>query len=248
MLEVRDLTAAYGGIVAVRGASLNVAPGQCVALIGSNGAGKTTLLHAICGLMPPVSGSILFRYANIVGEAPYRVARRGILLVPEGRQILGPLSVRENLELGRLALGSRPSEPYASLGAVLDLFPRLAERIKQIAGSLSGGEQQMLAIARALMGGPQLLLLDEPSLGLAPIVVSAVFDALKRLNASGLTILLVEQNARRALDIAEYAYVMERGRIVDEGESARLRRDPNIQSHYLGVASPSAQTSAETLS
>jgi len=158
--------------------------------------------------------------------------------VPEGREILGPLTVRENLELGRLALGARRRGRHASLDAVFDLFPRLAERVEQIAGSLSGGEQQMLAIARALMGEPELLLLDEPSLGLAPIVVSAVFEALKRLNRSGLTILLVEQNARRALEIADYAYVMERGRIVDEGESARLRTDPNIQSHYLGVASP----------
>jgi branched-chain amino acid transport system ATP-binding protein len=248
MLEVRDLTAAYGGIVAVRGASLSVAPGQCVALIGSNGAGKTTLLHTLCGLMRPSAGSMLFRGASIAGEPAYRVARKGMLLVPEGRQILGPLSVRENLELGRLALGSRPGGPYASLDAVLGLFPRLAERMEQVAGSLSGGEQQMLAIARALMGSPDLLLLDEPSLGLAPIVVSAVFDTLKRLNASGLTILLVEQNARRALDIAGYAYVMERGRIVDEGKSARLRSDPNIQSHYLGVAAAAGPPSVETLS
>ena len=248
MLEVCDLTAAYGGIVAVRGVTLSVAPGQCVALIGSNGAGKTTLLHTLCGLMRPSSGSILFRDASIAGEPAYRVARKGMLLVPEGRQILGPLSVRENLELGRLALGSRAGGPTASLDAVLNLFPRLAERMEQIAGSLSGGEQQMLAIARALMGSPELLLLDEPSLGLAPIVVAAVFDTLKRLNASGLTILLVEQNARRALDIADYAYVMERGRIVDEGESARLRSDPSIQSHYLGVAAAAGPSSVETLS
>ena len=162
--------------------------------------------------------------------------------MPEGRQILGPLTVRENLELGRLALGSRRRGRRASLDAVFDLFPRLAERVEQIAGSLSGGEQQMLAIGRALMGEPELLLLDEPSLGLAPIVVAAVFDALKRLNSSGLTILLVEQNARRALEIADYAYVMERGRIVEEGESSRLRTDPNIQSHYLGVASSLSPT------
>jgi branched-chain amino acid transport system ATP-binding protein len=236
MLEVRNLTSAYGGIVAVRGASLRVAVGQCVALIGSNGAGKTTLLHTVCGLMRPASGDITFRDSDITGQPAYRVARKGILLVPEGRQILGPLSVRENLELGRLALGVRPSGPYANLEAVLELFPRLAERLEQLAGSLSGGEQQMLAIGRALMGGPDLLLLDEPSLGLGPIVVATVFETLKRLNEAGLTILLVEQNARRALAIADYAYVMERGRIVDEGPSERLRSDPNIQSHYLGVA------------
>jgi branched-chain amino acid transport system ATP-binding protein len=237
MLTVRDLSAFYGGIAAVRGASLTVAAGKCVALIGSNGAGKTTLLNAICGALRPAAGNILFGETNITGEPAYRVARRGILLVPEGRQILGPLTVRENLELGRLALGSRRRGRRASLDAVFDLFPRLAERVEQVAGSLSGGEQQMLAIGRARMGEPELLLLDEPSLGLAPIVVAAVFEALKRLNSSGLTILLVEQNARRALEIADYAHVMERGRIVDEGESARLRTDPSIQSHYLGVAS-----------
>jgi branched-chain amino acid transport system ATP-binding protein len=236
MLEVRNLTSAYGGILAVRGATLRVATGQCVALIGSNGAGKTTLLHTVCGLMRPAAGDISFRDADITGQPAYRVARKGILLVPEGRQILGPLSVRENLELGRLALGGRPSGSYANLDAVLELFPRLAERLEQMAGSLSGGEQQMLAIGRALMGAPDLLLLDEPSLGLAPIVVATVFETLKRLNAAGLTILLVEQNARRALALADYAYVMERGRIVDEGPTERLRSDPNIQSHYLGVA------------
>jgi branched-chain amino acid transport system ATP-binding protein len=245
MLEVRDLTSAYGGIVAVRGASLRVAAGQCVALIGSNGAGKTTLLHTVCGLMRPASGDISFRDANITGQPAYRVARKGILLVPEGRQILGPLSVRENLELGRLALGARSSGPYANLQAVLELFPRLAERLEQLAGSLSGGEQQMLAIGRALMGGPDLLLLDEPSLGLAPIVVSTVFETLKRLNEAGLTILLVEQNARRALAIANYAYVMERGRIVHEGASERLRSDPNIQSHYLGGATAAGPPAVE---
>ena len=242
MLTVRDLSAFYGGIAAVRGASLTVAAGKCVALIGSNGAGKTTLLNAICGALRPAAGNILLGEANITGEPAYRVARRGILLVPEGRQILGPLTVRENLELGRLALGSRRRGRRASLDAVFDLFPRLAERVEQIAGSLSGGEQQMLAIGRALMGEPELLLLDEPSLGLAPIVVAAVFDALKRLNGSGLTILLVEQNARRALEIADYAYVMERGHIVQEGESSRLRTDPNIRSHYLGVASSLSPT------
>ena len=199
MLEIRGLTSAYGGIVAVRDVSLRVAAGQCVALIGSNGAGKTTLLHTICGLMRPTSGNITFRDADITGQPAYRVARKGMLLVPEGRQILGPLSVRENLELGRLALGARAGGPYANLEAVLELFPRLAERLEQLAGSLSGGEQQMLAIGRALMGSPDLLLLDEPSLGLAPIVVGTVFETLRRLNEAGLTILLVEQNARRAL-------------------------------------------------
>jgi branched-chain amino acid transport system ATP-binding protein len=248
MLEVRNLTSSYGGIVAVRGASLRVAAGQCVALIGSNGAGKTTLLHTVCGLMRPTSGDVAFRDADITGQPAYRVARKGILLVPEGRQILGPLSVRENLALGHLALGARAGGPYSNLDAVLELFPRLAERLEQLAGSLSGGEQQMLAIGRALMGAPDLLLLDEPSLGLAPIVVATVFETLKRLNEAGLTILLVEQNARRALAIADYAYVMERGRVVDEGSSERLRSDPNIQSHYLGVATVTGPPVIERLS
>jgi branched-chain amino acid transport system ATP-binding protein len=236
MLEVRDLVSAYSGIVAVRSATLSVAQGKCIALIGSNGAGKSTMLHTICGLMRPSSGSISFRDENITGQPAYRIARKGVVLVPEGRQILAPLSVRENLELGSLALGKRPRGDYGTVEAVFGLFPRLEERREQLAGSLSGGEQQMLAIGRALMGAPELLLLDEPSLGLAPIIVSMVFDALKRLNAAGLTILLVEQNARLALQISDYAYVMERGRIVNEGESKRLRTDPSIQAHYLGGA------------
>ena len=246
MLELSDITTAYGGIVAVRGVTLRVPAGATVVLIGSNGAGKTTLLHSICGVCRPSAGEITLRGEKITGAPPHRIARKGILLVPEGRQILGPLSVRENLELGRLALGGRPAGTDASLSAVYALFPRLKERENQIAGSLSGGEQQMLAIGRALMGRPEILLLDEPSLGLAPKVVALVFEALARLNRAGLTILLVEQNARRALEIAQYAYVMERGRIVDEGASERLRGDPNIQSHYLGGAAP--QASAAELS
>ena len=242
MLTVRDLSAFYGGIVAVRGASLTVAAGKCVALIGSNGAGKTTLLNAICGALRPAAGNILFGETNITGEPAYRVARRGILLVPEGRQILGPLTVRENLELGRLALGSRRRGRRASLDAVFDLFPRLAERVEQIAGSLSGGEQQMLAIGRALDGraGTSAARRAEPR-----SCADRRRRGLRRAQAAqrpGLTILLVEQNARRALEIADYAYVMERGRIVEEGESSRLRTDPNIQSHYLGVASSLSPT------
>jgi len=236
VLSASSINKSFNALVVLNQVNFVVGEREAVGIVGPNGAGKTTLLNAICGALRPASGNILFGETNITGEPAYRVARRGILLVPEGRQILGPLTVRENLELGRLALGSRRGGRRPSLGAVFDLFPRLAERVEQIAGSLSGGEQQMLAIGRALMGAPELLLLDEPSLGLAPIVVAAVFDALKRLNSSGLTILLVEQNARGALEIADYAYVMERGRIVDEGESSGLRTDPNIQSHYLGVA------------
>jgi branched-chain amino acid transport system ATP-binding protein len=245
MLELENVTTAYGGIVAVRGVSLSVRAGSTVALIGSNGAGKTTLLHTICGVCRPSAGAITLRGQKITGAPAHRIARKGVLLVPEGRQILGPLSVRENLELGRLALGRRPPSAEANLSAVYSLFPRLKEREDQIAGSLSGGEQQMLAIGRSLMGRPEILLLDEPSLGLAPMVVSLVFEALARLNRAGLTILLVEQNARRALEIAHYAYVMERGRIVDAGESERLRNDPSMQSHYLGGAAVPAPAGGE---
>ena len=188
MLEVRDLTSAYGGIVAVRGVSLRVAAGRCVALIGSPTApARRRCCTPICGLMRPATGEHHVPRRRISpGQPAYRVARKGILLVPEGRQILGPLSVRENLELGRLALGGTSGRlRMRTSSACYELFPRLAERLEQLAGSLSGGEQQMLAIGRALMGGPDILLLDEPSLGLAPIVVSTVFETLKRLNRGG---------------------------------------------------------------
>jgi len=233
MLEVADLTTTYGGIVAVRDVSLRVPRGRIVALLGGNGAGKTTLLHSICGVCRPQRGQIRFDGRSLVGVATHRIARRGILLVPEGRQILAPLSVRENLELGRLARRQR-SSAYGSAERVFELFPRLAQRANNLGGSLSGGEQQMLAIGRALMGAPEILLLDEPSLGLAPKIVSQMFEALQTLNRSGLTILLVEQKARRALEIADEAYVMERGQIVDSGSTERLRTDPRIVAHYLG--------------
>ena len=240
MLEVCNLTAMYGGIVAVRGASLSVPRGRIVTLIGANGAGKTTLLHTICGIVRAASGSVQLDSAPLLGASTYQVARRGVLLVPEGRQILGPLSVRENLELGRLACRRRASAFQADVERVFSMFPRLQERADTQAGSLSGGEQQMLAIGRALMGGPEVLLLDEPSLGLAPKVVGQVFEVLQTLNAAGLTILLVEQKARRALEIAHEGYVMERGQIVFSGTSAALRSEPRIVEHYLGGAGADA--------
>jgi branched-chain amino acid transport system ATP-binding protein len=232
MLTVTDLTASYSGIHALRGVSLSVSEGEFVSLIGPNGAGKSTLLNCLSGVVRPTGGSIKFNGEELVGTAPWNVSRKGLLQVPEGRQILANLTVRENLELGATALSGRQST--YSLERINSLFPILAERREQRAGSLSGGQQQMLAIGRALMGGPRLLLLDEPSLGLAPVIVVQVFEALRSLNAEGLTILLVEQNARKALDSTDRAYVIEQGRVVHEGVSAELAKDPAVIAHYLG--------------
>ncbi|AWJ93934.1 ABC transporter ATP-binding protein (plasmid) [Azospirillum baldaniorum] len=230
MLEIQDLVTAYDGIRALRGVTLTVPAGAMVALIGPNGAGKSTLLNSVSGVVTPASGRIRFDGAEIAGLPAHRVARRGLLQVPEGRQILGPLSVEENLRLGRLAAGTRGT---ADIDEVYALFPILAERRRQEGGSLSGGQQQMLAIGRALMGRPRLLMLDEPSLGLSPLMAAQVFAALETLRRSGLTILLVEQNARRALDATGHAYVLEQGRIVHQGPSGALARDPAVVRHYL---------------
>jgi branched-chain amino acid transport system ATP-binding protein len=232
MLQVTGLTAGYSGIKALRGAALSVSEGEFIALIGPNGAGKSTLLNCLSGVVRPTGGSIRFRDQELLGVAPWHIARRGLLQVPEGRQILPNLTVRENLTLGATALSGRT--PTYTLERINNLFPILAERREQRAGSLSGGQQQMLAIGRALMGAPRLLLLDEPSLGLAPVIVTQVFEALRALNAEGLTILLVEQNARQALLATDRAYVIERGCVVHEGLSADLAADPAIVSHYLG--------------
>ncbi len=232
MLSVTNLTAAYSGIQALRGVSLSVSEGEFVALIGPNGAGKSTLLNCLSGVVRASGGSISFLGEDLVGTAPWNVSRKGLLQVPEGRQILANLTVRENLELGATARSERPSA--YTLERINGLFPILEERRAQRAGSLSGGQQQMLAIGRALMGGPRLLLLDEPSLGLAPVIVSQVFDALRALNAEGLTILLVEQNARKALDSTDRGYVIEQGRVVHEGPSDVLAQDASVIAHYLG--------------
>ena len=232
ILSATDVTAGYSGVTALRGVSLEVRQGEFVALIGPNGAGKSTLLNCVSGVVRASAGSIRFQGDELLGTAPWSIARKGLLQVPEGRQILANLSVRENLGLGATALSGRKS-PY-SLEHIEQLFPILARRREQRAGSMSGGEQQMLAIGRALMGGPRLLLLDEPSLGLAPLVVAQVFAALRALNAGGLSILLVEQNARQALAATHRAYVIEQGRVVHEGDSAALARDPDIVAHYLG--------------
>jgi len=235
MLEVEGITTTYDGIVAVRDASLSVREGQVVAFIGSNGAGKTTLLNTISGILRPRAGRILFEGADIIDVAPHRISRRGLLHVPEGRQILGPLSVEENLLLGRLAARGRCGLDGDDLGRIYEQFPILRERRALAAGQLSGGEQQMLALGRALMGQPRLLLLDEPSLGLAPTLVNQLFEALARLHRDGLTILLVEQNAKRALEFSDYTYVIEHGEIVRQGKSALLREDQAVIEHYLGA-------------
>ncbi|MER2537508.1 MAG: ABC transporter ATP-binding protein [Rhizobiaceae bacterium] len=232
MLRVSSLAAAYDGIEALRDIDFSISEGEMVALIGPNGAGKSTLLNCLSGIVPLRRGSIHFQSEDISGAAAYSIARRGLLHVPEGRQILVDLSVEENLRLGELARGLRKSR--FGLLEIYSMFPILQERRAQLAGSLSGGQQQMLAIGRALMGGPNMLLLDEPSLGLAPLIVDQVFDALRRLNAEGLTILLVEQNAHRALQATGRAYVLERGRIVYQGRSADLSSDSRVIEHYLG--------------
>ena len=232
MLVVENIKASYSGIKALRGVSLRVAAGDMVALIGPNGAGKSTLLNCVSGLVRPAGGHVRIDGDDIAGGSPWAVSRRGILQVPEGRQIFADMTVLENLQLGRTALAGRPAT--YPLDRVFALFPILAERRSQLAGSLSGGQQQMVAIGRALMGSPRVLLLDEPSLGLAPIVVQQVFAALQRLNAEGLTILLVEQNARQALEATSSAYIIEQGRIVHAGPSRDLARDPDVAAFYLG--------------
>ena len=232
MLEVKDLAAAYSGIEALRGVSLHIEAGEMVALIGANGAGKSTLLNCLSGTVRARRGSVHFEGHNITGMKPHRVAREGLLQVPEGRQILVELTVEENLLLGELARGSRTSD--YGLKDVYQLFPILEDRRTQKGGTLSGGQQQMLAIGRALMGGPRLLLLDEPSLGLSPIITDQVFEALRRLNGSGLTILLVEQNAHRALQATQRAYLLEHGELAFQGNSADLINDEKVIAHYLG--------------
>ena len=232
MLKITNLSASYSGISALHGVSLDVDTGEMIALIGATGAGKSTLLNCISGIVPAAAGSAVFKGAELRGKRPAAIARLGLLQVPEGRQILGDLSVQENLQLGELALGGRSAT--WSYDKVVDLFPVLGKRQEQRAGSLSGGEQQMLAIGRALMGAPEMLLLDEPSLGLAPIIVDQVFAVLKQLNEAGLTILLVEQNARRALGVASRAYILERGKVVREGSAAEIAADPQVVSYYLG--------------
>ena len=232
MLEIADLSVHYGNIRALDGISLRVESGELVALIGSNGAGKTTTLKAITGLLRASHGAIRFEAEDITRASTDRIVSLGISHCPEGRRIFGRLTVRENLVLGGI---TRPkAEVRSDMERIGDLFPRLRERMGQQGGTLSGGEQQMLAIGRALMSRPRLLILDEPSLGLAPLMVERIFEVIDDLKRNGLTILLVEQNVHHALDSADRAYVLESGRITLEGTADALRHDPQVEHSYLG--------------
>ena len=233
LLRVEKLSVAYGAIVALRDVDFEVQPGEIVTLIGSNGAGKSTLLRTVSGLLRPRAGSIWFDGRDITGERPDRRVARGISHVPEGRRIFANLSVRENLQMGAYL---RRDGEAAALERVLALFPRLRERLAQSGGTLSGGEQQMLAIGRALMAQPRLLLLDEPSLGLAPLLVQQIFAIVREINAQGTTVVLVEQNARQALRVARRAYVLETGAVSLSGDAAQLARDERVRDAYLGGA------------
>ena len=232
LLKVDDIHVYYGSIHAIKGVSFEVNEGEIVTLIGANGAGKSTTLNTVSGLLKPRMGMISFKGESIVGMGASRIVAKGMALCPEGRRVFQQMTVRENLEMGGF---TRPAEEIpASLEDVFKRFPRLKEREKQVAGTLSGGEQQMLAMGRALMSRPRVLMLDEPSMGLAPILVEQIFDIIKELHSSGTTILLVEQNAQMALSIADRAYVLETGLISTEGDAKELMHDDAIRKAYLG--------------
>ncbi|HEX2098767.1 MAG TPA: ABC transporter ATP-binding protein [Rubrobacteraceae bacterium] len=235
LLEVKDIHSYYGHIHALRGISLTVEEGEIVTLIGSNGAGKTTTLRSIHGILPPKEGKIVFRGEEIQGKPAHDMIRRGIAQSPEGRKIFPRMTVLENLEMGAYHRNDR-SETKEDMDRVFDLFPRLKERAKQEAGTMSGGEQQMLSIGRALMGSPKLLLLDEPSMGLAPLLVERIFQTIEKINQQGMTMLLVEQNANVALDVATRGYVLETGKIVNAASANNLKQDPRVREAYLGEA------------
>jgi branched-chain amino acid transport system ATP-binding protein len=230
VLRVRNLECGYGSLKVIKGVSFHVAAGEIVALIGANGAGKTSLLKAIAGLLPPWRGEVRVNGRSIAGQPPWRGIVNSMVLVPEGRQIFGSMTVQENLVVG----GYHNPDRNLAIEEVYGRFPRLRERAGQLAGTLSGGEQQMLAIGRALVGRPRLLLMDEPSMGLAPLVVREVFASIRRLQAQGVTVFLVEQNAVAAMGIAGRTYVLETGEIVMEGASADLLRNPEVKRAYLG--------------
>ena len=232
ILKVEDINVYYGAIHAIKGVSFEVNQGEIVTLIGANGAGKSTVLNTVSGLLTSKTGSIVFDGQNLHGVAPHKVVARGLAQVPEGRRVFLQMSVEENLEMGAY---TRPSSEIApGIADVYERFPRLKERRTQVAGTLSGGEQQMLAMGRALMSKPKLLMLDEPSMGLAPILVEQIFDIIKELHKAGTTILLVEQNAQAALSVANRGYVLETGKIVTTGTGAELLASPAIKKAYLG--------------
>ncbi len=235
LLEVKDLHVHYGKIEALRGVSFQVNTGEVVAVIGANGAGKTTTLKTISGLLKPTSGSITFDGVNVATVAPYARVDLGISQVPEGRGIFPGMSVLENLEMGKYHRKHGRDEMAEDLERVYELFPRVKERAKQSAGTLSGGEQQMVAIGRALMSRPRLLLLDEPSMGLAPMIVAQIFEIITKINQEGMTIVLVEQNAQQALLRSERAYVLETGSVVKSAPSAELLTDDDVKRAYLGI-------------
>lgn len=231
ILRVKELQVNYGGIEAVKGISFDVPAGDIVTLIGANGAGKSTTLKAIAGLVKPRGGSIEFEGADITGKDTSDIVARGVTLVPEGRRVFANMTVLENIKIGAYL---RKDSLEEDINWVYDLFPRLKEREWQLAGTLSGGEQQMLAVARALMSRPKVLMMDEPSLGLAPLVVKGIFDIIREINKQGVTVLLIEQNANMALKTADYAYVLETGRIGLSGTGAELLRNEDVKKAYLG--------------
>jgi len=233
LLELKQFAVSYGGIKAVKGVDLHVARGELVCLIGANGAGKSTLLKALCGLLPAAHGSVLYDGHAITHQPAHVIARRGLALVPEGRGIFGRMSVAENLDMGAYMRSDRAGIK-SDLERVFALFPRLAERRMQKAGTLSGGEQQMLAMGRALMSRPRLLLLDEPSMGLAPLMVEKIFETIRTIAQDGVTILLVEQNAKRALEISQRGYVMESGMLTLTDAAEKLLVNPQVRHAYLG--------------
>ena len=231
ILEIKDLSVSYGGIEAIKNISLDVEAGSIVTLIGSNGAGKSSTLRSIAGIVKAKSGEVLFEGENILGLSPDQIVKRGVTLVPEGRRVFPNLTVAENLHVGAYL---RKDDIKPDIEYVYELFPRLKERSWQFAGTLSGGEQQMLAVGRALMSRPKLIMMDEPSLGLAPLVVQGIFDIIRTINKAGITVLLIEQNANMALKVADYAYVMQTGEITLSGTGAELLENEEVKEAYLG--------------
>jgi len=234
LLEIRDLHVFYGRIEAIKGISFHVNEGEIVTLIGANGAGKTTTLRTLSGVRTVAQGSVFFEGEDITKMAPHDRVKRGICQAPEGRGIFPGMTVRENLDMGTYARGDKGAKRDAQLNHVMDLFPRLRERVGQMGGTLSGGEQQMLAIGRALMSNPRLLLLDEPSMGLAPMLIAQIFEIITKINSEGISVLLVEQNATQALKAANRAYVLETGYVTKTGIGHDLLHDPSIRAAYLG--------------